>query len=246
MVCADVCGPSESDWVQRWCAHGRYVCLFVPLLVELPNQSTDERTRRHKKQVLKKRRQQGVCQRVCKQVITADDVQSERHVFCRLVVPVVHAFVALVQHNVGCLVKALQHALLCVCVCARRDESQFTCVCSRRTWWLCVSIRVCKPPSHVRRWSRPKPALLYPPASSHVSLLCPYVCVCALQTFKVRLDEKVCHSVSSRARTLNDRNNEQKNEAKKKGTGTTFQTTCIETLNNWFCLFSLVGRARCL
>ena len=54
-----------------------------------------------------------------KQVVTADDVQSERHVLGRLVVPVVHTLVTLVQHNVCCLVKALEHALLC----ARRDES---------------------------------------------------------------------------------------------------------------------------
>ena len=139
MVCADVCGPSESDWVQRWCAHGRDVCLFVPLLVELPNHSTDERTRRHKKQVLKKRRQQGVCQRVCKQVITADDVQSERHVLCRLVVPVVHTFVALVQHNVGCLVKALQHALLCVCVHAEMSPNSHACAVAARGDCVCPS-----------------------------------------------------------------------------------------------------------
>lgn len=55
-----------------------------------------------------------------KQVVTADDVQSERHVLGRLVVPVVHTLVTLVQHNVCCLVKALEHALLC----ARRDESR--------------------------------------------------------------------------------------------------------------------------
>lgn len=192
-----------------------------------------------------------------KQVVTADDVQSERHVLGRLVVPVVHTLVTLVQHNVCCLVKALEHALLC----ARRDESSkkesighLPHVAAPMCAHVCV--RVCKPPSHVRRWSRPKPVLSFPitphPSTREMSSAfggVSYVCVCVSvpQTLQVRFDEEVCHSVSSRARTLNDRNEEQETkEEKRENKVNSFQTTEFMAFNNWFCLFSLVGRARCL
>ena len=50
---------SESDWVQRRCAHGRDVCLFVQLLVELPNHSTEEDTERGFEKSKKKRQRGG-------------------------------------------------------------------------------------------------------------------------------------------------------------------------------------------
>ena len=57
-----------------------------------------------------------------KQVVSSDDVESERYVLCALMEAAKHSLVALFHHNVCGLIKALQRALFIAVCCFVADQ----------------------------------------------------------------------------------------------------------------------------